>query len=118
MSLLSIISIISLVTFLGTAVALPVIVASLPADYFVHPHAKKAGIARRILECLGGAVLIASGIVLLFVPGQGILTILLGVLLAAGHRRSGLLRTASHMRRMQSALNAIRIKFGKKPFTF
>lgn len=61
---------------------------SIPADYFTHEHQPLERwrdvhpVLRRILivgKNALGAVLVAAGIVMLFTPGQGLLSILLGV---------------------------------------
>jgi hypothetical protein len=82
-------SVVSLVAFIGTLAALPFLVARIPEDYFLHPG---TGSPRRyanlpahllylIVKNLAGVVFIIAGVVMLFIPGQGILTILIGVLL-------------------------------------
>lgn len=76
--------VISVVSFLGSIVVVPFIVAKLPTDYFIRP-AKPLGelspirIVARILKNLLGLLFLLSGFVMLFIPGQGILTILLGL---------------------------------------
>jgi hypothetical protein len=62
------------------------VVVRLPADYFVGPHPPplwkgQHPIVRKVAKNLLGAVLVAGGVVMLFTPGQGILTILLGLML-------------------------------------
>jgi hypothetical protein len=80
----------SVVTFVGTLVALPLVVARLPPDYFTHAqrpgrrrHAQASG--SRVLGRLGknllGLLMVLVGVALLLLPGQGILTILIGLML-------------------------------------
>ena len=80
----------SVVTFVGTLVALPLVVARLPPDYFTHAprpghrhHAQSSG--SRVLWRLGknllGLLMVLVGVALLLLPGQGILTILIGLML-------------------------------------
>jgi len=80
----------SILMFVGSLVALPLVVARLPADYFRrdHHHATrhhKQSTALRLLGLLGknllGIVLVCTGVAMLVLPGQGILTMLIGLML-------------------------------------
>ncbi len=76
-------------TFLLVAIAIPVMVAQLPSDYFRHarrprPALPVARLPRYLLvgfKNVLGAFLIGSGLIMLLVPGQGLLAILAGLLL-------------------------------------
>jgi len=82
--------IVSLVMFVGTLLAIPAIVVRLPADYFSHRRRHLRGwrpqhpllhamflIAKNVV----GALFVLVGIPMLPLPGQGLLTIVLGVAL-------------------------------------
>jgi Putative transmembrane protein (PGPGW) len=79
----------SVLMFVGTLVALPIVVVRLPADYFRNDqyatHHHKRPTALRLLALLGknllGIVLVCIGVAMLVLPGQGILTILIGLML-------------------------------------
>jgi len=80
----------SLVTFVATLIAVPWWLERVPADYFTHARRqRKAAAVRhpviRALEMIGknllGLFFLLTGIVMLILPGQGLLTILAGVLL-------------------------------------
>jgi hypothetical protein len=78
--------IVSLVMFFGTLLLLPVVVAMLPADYFVRRREDRwpktlLGSMGLILKNVLGLVFVVMGIVMLFSPGQGVLTILVGIML-------------------------------------
>jgi hypothetical protein len=87
--MLLVVSIVSLITFIGTVATLPFFVARIPEDYFLRPETRSprrytnsaAGILYLIVKNLAGVVFIIAGIAMLFIPGQGLLTILIGVLL-------------------------------------
>lgn len=80
----------SLVTFVATLAVVPILLVRIPPDYFVgekrrrrlresrHPVVRAAWLIGRNLL---GAVFIAVGILMLVLPGQGLLTILAGILL-------------------------------------
>lgn len=77
----------SVVMFVGSLLAVPIVLARIPADYFVRerPRTKEEGghpvlrIAGRILKNLAGAVFLLAGIAMLALPGQGLLTIFIGL---------------------------------------
>jgi len=80
----------SVVLFLGSLLAIPWLVARIPTDYFLprseggnelrlkHPV---ASLIWRLLKNLLGGVLLLAGVLMLILPGQGLLTILLGIML-------------------------------------
>ena len=79
---------ISLVTFLLSLIVIPWIVARLPADYFTDETRPKLpfkdahpiiGLSINLLKNIMGVVLIIAGILMLVLPGQGILTVLIGL---------------------------------------
>ncbi len=97
-------------------------VVRIPADYFStgrRPPAGPAGVrlAIAIFKNLAGVALVLVGIVLSLpgIPGQGILTILVGLMLTdlPGVRR--LERTLARRRGVRRALDTIRAKFGREP---
>lgn len=89
-NILLILGIVSVVSFLATLVIIPWIVLKIPADYFseprrvalvssdAHPSLK---IVVFIVKNLFGVAIALLGIVMLVIPGQGLLTILIGVVL-------------------------------------
>lgn len=88
--------------FIGSLLAIPWLVARIPTDYFLqcsergnefrleHPV---ASIMWRLLKNLSGGALLLAGVAMLILPGQGLLTILLGIMLIdfPGKRRLELL---------------------------
>ena len=113
----------SIVTFLGSLLALPFLIGVLPADYFVgrkapptrwrveHPVGRLVVLT---VKNLLGAVLLVMGVAMLVLPGQGLLTILAALVLLnfPGKRR---LEIALVRRpRVFRALNWIRRR-GKHP---
>ncbi|MCA9076674.1 MAG: hypothetical protein KDA93_16740 [Planctomycetaceae bacterium] len=113
------------VMFLGTLIVVPLLLTWMPADYFLkdpqqreedrvgrHPVVR---ITVRVLKNLVGAVFVVCGIAMLVLPGQGILTILLGVVLLdfPGKRRLevALLRVKS----VHRAVDWLRRKGNREP---
>lgn len=80
----------SLVTFFGTLIIVPWLVVRIPADYFaleerqVAPWSDQHPVIRWLLligKNLLGGILVIMGIIMLVLPGQGLLTILIGFVL-------------------------------------
>ncbi|NND98867.1 MAG: hypothetical protein HKN47_16235 [Pirellulaceae bacterium] len=79
----------SVLAFVATLIVIPWLVIRLPDDYFAHarrppaqPQESSGRMSRWVLVCvknLAGAILLAMGITMLVLPGQGLLTILIGL---------------------------------------
>lgn len=120
-----VIGIISLAVFLGSVIALPWLLTRLPEDYFLEtdravrprwPRQRALYWAWLLLKNLFGVVLLLAGFVMLFTPGQGILTILAGLWLMdlPGKRRCE--RHLISRPNVLASVNWIRQKAGKPPF--
>lgn len=80
----------SVVVFVGSLVSLPFLVSRIPEDYFsdarqhrgrferLHPLAH---LGLRLLRNLLGWLFVLAGLLMLVLPGQGLLTILMGLIL-------------------------------------
>ena len=110
--------VLSIATFCISLSAVPYIIARLPTDYFLTIHSsfpprtrwsRLRGVARNIV----GFGIILIGLLMLVLPGQGMLAILIGACLLdiPGIRRlkTRLLRRS----RVQAGIDWIRIKCGK-----
>ncbi len=113
----------SLVAFVGSLIAIPVILVKLPANYFdesnrrewfANRHPVLRGTFHVIKNLLGGVFLFA-GFVMLFLPGQGILTMLIGVSLVDFPGKRTLERKLIGRPSVLKAINAVREKFGQPP---
>lgn len=89
-TLLTWLSVISLFTFVVSLLSLPWLSGKIPEDYFMHNRRGPTQLRERhpfIRLCilvgknLFGFVLLCGGIIMLFLPGQGLLTIAMGLLL-------------------------------------
>lgn len=81
-------TVVALIAFFASMLLIPLIVLYIPSDYFTHPKRQKylpehyAPLLQWvliILKNLIGVVFIVAGIAMLFLPGQGILTIIAGL---------------------------------------
>jgi len=79
----------SIITFVATLIGVPWLVVRIPSDYFSRrrrfkkPWADHHPVVRTVLltgKNLLGYILIVIGIIMLVLPGQGILTILIGII--------------------------------------
>jgi hypothetical protein len=114
----------SAVSFVGSLVAIPLVVARLPVDHFVAPHEAAdwvtSSVARRlwlVLKNLFGILLIAGGIIMLVLPGQGVLTILLGVAIMDLPGKWRVMRALARRPEVMKALNWMRERAQKPPLT-
>ncbi|GJM13400.1 MAG: hypothetical protein DHS20C12_18030 [Pseudohongiella sp.] len=89
-SLLLMLGIASVVSFLATLVIIPWIVLRIPSDYFSEPRrvslvSSRAHPSLRIIVFIAknliGVAIVLLGIAMLVLPGQGLLTVLIGVVL-------------------------------------
>ncbi len=80
----------SALTFVLTLIAIPFLVVRIPPDYFAHEHRETIRWSNRhpviralllILKNLLGGVFLIAGLAMLILPGQGVLTILVGMIL-------------------------------------
>jgi len=112
-------------TFLINLAIVTVILVKLPADHFskghhgkfwsgAHPALRIAGI---IGKNLAGLLLVALGIVLSIpgVPGQGLLTVLLGIMLLDFPGKGRLEQKLLSRPSVVKAINGLRQRFGKPP---
>jgi hypothetical protein len=110
-------------TFIGSIAVVAVLLVQLPATYFLDRHhdgwwADRHPVLRwtaLILKNLLGAVLVGVGLLMLFGPGQGILTILIGVMLLNFPGKRHLERKLVSRPRVLDAINRLRARFGKSP---
>ena len=82
--------VISLLSFIIGIMSMPWLVAHIPVDYFSHhnrhrmsqkTHHPIVGLVLAGLKNLLGIVLVLIGIIMLFTPGQGLLSILFGLMI-------------------------------------
>ena len=80
----------SVVTLVGSVIVVPWIVLRIPADYFARTYRHDAlwtdrhPVVRVLLHAgknVAGGVLVVAGVAMLVLPGQGVLTIVVGLLL-------------------------------------
>lgn len=101
------------------------ILVKLPADHFSKSHRKKfladrhpfLRVAGVIGKNIGGVLLVVLGVILSLpgVPGQGLLTILLGIMLLDFPGKTRLEQKLLSRPSIRNAINRLRGRFGKPP---
>jgi hypothetical protein len=115
----------SLLALVATAIGIPWVVARLPHDYFSRRSraawrrtadepfpALVLGAAKNVL----GAVLLILGVIMLVTPGQGVLTILIGMMLMNFPGKYRVERWLVRRPGVLRALNWLRRRRGQAPF--
>lgn len=113
----------SVLIFLGSLLALPVVIARLPSDYFMPPgRRRRKGVKKSVIHALAvigknilGAVLVVLGILMLVLPGQGLLTLAVGIMLLNFPGKYRLERWVVSRGPILNALNWVRKKKQRPP---
>lgn len=114
----------SLGLLVASLVIFPLVVAFLPSDYFVRERRSPAKERRRhpllwagltVVKNALGLTLIVAGVAMLVLPGQGILTILIGLVLTNFPGKYTLERRLVTRPAVGRALNRIRRVAGREP---
>ena len=122
--MLLMLSIISAVLFVGTLIVIPIILVRLPEDYFdvrvrrtwMQDHHPVLRIVGRVFKNIVGFVFLVAGISMLVLPGQGVLTILIGLSLLDFPGKQRLQARIIGQHTVLHAVNSLRARFGKPPF--
>lgn len=124
-TLLIIVSIISLLTFIGSILIIPIIIINLSPDYFYERRRSMLPYSNPvirytllILKNLLGYLLLVLGIIMLFIPGQGLLSMALGILLINFPGKKRLEYKFFTNKKILKLINSIRHKAGKETIIF
>lgn len=118
-------TIISLVSFFASLIIIPVILVHLPHDYFdtrkarhwLKDHHPLLRILGLIIKNVSGSVFVIAGFIMLFLPGQGILTMLVGLSLMDFPRKRQLEIKIIRQPAVLKTINTLRRKYKKLPLT-
>lgn len=111
------------ITLVVSAIALPFVIVTLPTDYLINDQRKtwldtQPAVVRaslRVVKNLFGAVLVVLGLIMLFLPGQGLLAIALGMSLVDFPGRRSLQCKLIRRPKVIGTINWIRKKFHRHP---
>jgi hypothetical protein len=115
----------SAIGFVGSLIAIPMILVRLPANYFDtrtprhwmkdhHPALRLMGL---VAKNVVGIVFLLAGFAMLFLPGQGVLTMLIGISLMDFPGKRALEARMIGQPTLLGVINSMRQKFGKPPLT-
>ena len=113
----------SIVSFVASVIAIPWILIRLPYDYFCehHPrtwlkdHHPVLRLIALVLKNLVGGVLLLGGIAMLVLPGQGLLTMLIGMSLMDFPGKRTIERKLVSRPVILETINRVRQRFDRPP---
>jgi len=116
-------TVLSIVFFVGSLIAIPFILVRLPADFFdvrvprpwMENHHPLLRVLGHLMKNVVGVVFVFVGFLMLFLPGQGILTMLIGITLLEFPGKRHLEAKLIGQPTVLNAINSMRQKFGKPP---
>ena len=116
-------TVLSIVFFIGSLIAIPFILVRLPADFFdirvprpwMENHHPVLRLIGHIVKNVVGAIFVFAGFLMLFLPGQGILTMLIGISMLDFPGKRKLEAKMIGQPAVLNAINGMREKFGKPP---
>jgi hypothetical protein len=117
------VGLLSLVLFVGTLGVLGLIVVKLPQDHFVSgrkrpiiPIQHRAGrVGYRLFKNGVGIFFILAGLIMLVLPGQGLVALLVGMSLTDFPGRDRLVRAIMRQKRVLGSANWLRAKCNRPP---
>ncbi|MFT5698164.1 MAG: hypothetical protein ACI8ZB_001018 [Desulforhopalus sp.] len=119
-------AVLSLITFILSLILIPYLIKKIPSDYFLRlsdeqPRLKGYDVtfvlfflARNIF----GLLLLICGIAMLFLPGQGLLTIFISFLLLSFPGKKRLITYLTHKKVVRLTVDWIRKKAHQKPINW
>jgi hypothetical protein len=116
-------TVLSIVFFVGSLIAIPFILVRLPADFFdirvprpwMEDHHPVLRVMGHLVKNVVGAIFLFAGFLMLFLPGQGILTMLIGISMLDFPGKRKVEAKLIGQPTVLNAINGMREKFGKPP---
>ena len=113
----------SMVFFVVTLIAIPFILVRLPADYFdvrvprpwMEDHHPVLRLLGHIVKNAVGVIFLFAGFLMLFLPGQGVLTMLIGISMLDFPGKRKVEAKLIGQPTVLSVINGMRQKFNKPP---
>ena len=120
------IGLISFLTFLFGLLLMPFVIMRLPEDYFLSPQngdqtstvLRDSSTLFLVFKNLMGGVLLCLGVVMLFLPGPGLMVALIGLSLVDITGKRWVLGRILNISGLRSAINGLRGKRGRPPLKF
>lgn len=124
MEFILLVTLASVLMFVVSIAVTPWLLVRLPADYFQHPkphlleRLREVSKGRAVLIVAKnalGVALVLAGIAMLVLPGQGLLTMLVGIFLVDFPRKQQLERRILTLPKVHQTIDWLRKKYGKPP---
>jgi hypothetical protein len=115
------IGIVTLLIFGGSLVVTVGLIITLPDDYWRRTSrtaGRKGHPLQSLVRNIAAVCLLTAGVIMLLMPGQGILTLLAGFFISDFPCRRRVIDALLKSSRIQGSLNHLRKRFGKDPFLF
>ena len=118
--------IVSFATLVLSALLIPYLVVKLPADYYAENNNRRRILQDKpllrllflVIKNTLGAILLVAGLVMLVLPGQGLLTILAALALLDFPGKRKLEVRILHRPALLKSINWLRIRAGQEPLSF
>ena len=104
----------SVVMFVGTMIAVPVFLVKIREDYFTRPKGKHP-LPIKILRTVLGLALIGLGLAMIVLPGQGLLTVLVGFSILDLRLKDRVITKILGNPKVHGAIDRLRRKAGRGP---
>ncbi|WP_241972527.1 hypothetical protein [Aliidiomarina haloalkalitolerans] len=109
----------SIVMALASMIIIPWLIVKMPADYFCHHHRERHWNATRVLFYVVrnafALVLFIAGFIMLILPGQGLLTILIAIIVSDVPGKYLVERWLLAQKSVYRSMNWIRRHYNKEP---
>ncbi len=124
-TLLAYLGITSLITLIITPILVLIAIVRMPADYFIYEREEILVFRKQFnpavlvvvlaVKNVAGVVFIIAGLAMLVLPGQGIITILIGLTLVNFPGKRNLERRMIRQKKVLASINWVRERAGKPP---
>lgn len=124
-SILPLVGAVSAVIFIISLLSLPWLAAKIPQDYFLYSQRQPSlwqaktrpifSLLLIVVKNLLGCILLAGGVLMLFIPGQGLLTIFMGLVLIDYPKKFAFEKKLVSIPAILKGLNWLRKKADKPP---
>lgn len=103
--------------FIATLIAAPIAIVKIPDDYFLKNKRERQhkSLAFRVGKNIIGWALIAAGLAMLVLPGQGVIVTIIGIALADFPGKYRLQRWLITRGKVLQTANKLRARYGKPP---
>ncbi len=118
--LLAVLGVASLALLVASVLGVPIVLARLPSDYFTRAEPENDArsawqLLLKIAKNALGVVFVVLGILMLVLPGQGLLTLFVGLLLVDFPGKRRVVRRVVGSPRVLGVVNALRRRWNKPP---